>query len=815
MVALIDDFPMVWSPTILVSGNSELIILRDISLNVTRADSLASSGSELAIARPESERETLQPLITSFQASSSDSLTSARIFSPDPDSNWLITESQQIGTSQATQINGAGTYKVIIRNTDGDDTDTPATIEDSVAIGNTVEVTTTEGNVYRLYEQGSGALNLAAGGDSVSITIKRLGRNNNGFALYAVDPLTGSVTLDGQTFTAVQPGYLQAARELARRTGLLFEADSMPAYGDELALTNVRLNSGNHYGVVFFDDANGNVYSSYSAANLGSSVQVQSFLPEDNSQLVFGLEDLQIGSALCDNDFNDLILIIETEPQTGFDQLTVFGDSLSDFGSRSAALYEQVLARDAQPPWSGSTFSNAQANWQTELRTSLDLPFDSDTGSGISNSFIGGLPSPIPATPGNPSYAIGGALSGRETLYDVLAGLNPPQFPPPLLGPPYSLSGLGVQSQIDQALTVDDRRLSRDLVTLWSGGNDLLAAVSQGQDLPSTLSTVLSDTKANLITLLRSGDARSVLVSSLTPLQGVVDGVTYTMPYLSTLPPEWQALIDAGAVEAFKLAVSGMLEEVRAMFPYAALVDFNNEYGFNWSRFRDALGNFASYGIDNTTVSAQADKADDANTYLFFDDVHPTQSGHSMLARSIELTLEAEQQALDAAILNQTIVAEGPIATGTRFNDAITAASGGSVLNGLAGNDLITGLGGADVLNGGDGNDVLTGGGGRNSFRGDAGADVFSITTESLNAGIQTISDFNADQGDRLLLSAAFAEAEGDLFFIPTQQDWQQAVSFQATSEGGLLSVRFGDPATLDGVIALQGVTSFDTAWLS
>ena len=806
---------MAWDPAFVVSDTLELIFLRDISLNLTRADSLASRGSWLAIARPESERETLQKLITSFEASTSESLTSAKIFSSDPASNWLITESQAIGTSQSTQINGAGTYKVLIRNTDGDDSGIPATIEDIVAIGNAVEVTTTEGNVYRLYEQGSGALNLAAGHDSVSITIKRLGRNNNGFALYAVDPVTGAVTLDGQTFTAVQPGYAQAARELATRAGLLFKADSMPAYGEEITLKDVRLNSGSSYGVLFFDDANASVYSSYSAANPGYSVQVQSFLPEDNNQWVLGLEDLQIGSALCDNDFNDLILVIEAEPQKGFEQLTVFGDSLSDFGSRSAALYRQVLAPAAQPAWSGSTFSNAQVNWQTELRTSLGIPYDSTTGAGISNAFIGGGPSPIPAATLNPSYAIGGALSGSQTLFDVLAGLNPPQFPPVLLGPPYLLSGLGVQSQIRQALTVDDKTLDRDLVALWSGGNDLLAAVSTGQDLQATLFTVLQETRASLITLLRSGEARSVLVSTLAPLQGVVDGVTYSMPYLNELPPEWKALFDAGAVTVFRQAFSAMLEEVQAMFPYAALVDFNNEYGFNWSRFGDALGDFASYGIGNTTVASQADKATDANAYLYFDDVHPTESGHRMLARAIELTLQAEQQQLDGAILNQTIVAQGAVANGTRFNDAITAAASGSELNGLAGNDLITGLGGVDALNGGDGDDLLIGGGGLNTYWGGAGADVFAIGSEGLQDGLQTIADFNASQGDRLLLSAAFAEAVGDLFFIPTQQDWQQAVTFQSTAEGGLLSLRFGDPATLDGVIALNGVSSFDTSWLS
>lgn len=806
---------MTWDPAFVVSDTLELIFLRDVSLNVSRADSLASRSSSLAIARPESEAETLQSLISSAEAAAPESLTSARIFSSDPASNWLITEAQAIGSSRGSQINGAGTYRLIISNSGAGAAGIPATIEEIVAVANTVEITTTEGDIYRLYGQGSGALNLVAGSDNVSITIKRLGRNNNGFALYAMDPLTGAVTLDGQTFTAVQPGYLQAARELAARTGLLFDADSMPAYGEEFTLTDVQLSAGNNYGVLFFDDSNGNVYSSYSAANPNFAVQVQSFLPEDNNQLVFGLEDIQIGSDQCDNDFNDLILIIASQPETGFEQLTVFGDSLSDFGSRAAALYRQVLAPDAQPAWSGSTFSNAQANWQTDLRTSLGIPYDSTTGAGISNSFIGGPPSTIPAAPGNPSYAIGGALSGSQTLFDVLAGLNPPQFPPALLGPPYSLSGLGVQSQIRQALTVDEKQLDRDLVTLWSGGNNLLAAVSTGEDLPTTLLTILAETRASLITLLRSGNARSVLLSSLAPLEGEVDGVAYTMPFLNQLPPEWKALLEAGAVTVFRDAFSAMIDEVQAMFPYATLIDFNNEYGFNWSRFGDELGSFASYGISNTTQSSQANLATDPDAYLFFDDVHPTQSGHAMLARSIELTLEAEQPQLEAATLEQTIVAQGTLANGSRFNDAITAFSGGSELRGFAGNDLLTGLGGDDLLDGGEGNDLLIGGGGLNRYRGGAGADVFAIGSDGLADGLQTILDFNAADGDRLQLSAAFAEAVGDLFFIPTQQNWQQAIAFQATAEGGLLEIRFGDPATLDGVIALNGVNSFDTTWLS
>ena len=805
---------MLWNPAITITPDFDLVFLADVSLSITRIDSLTGVRSSFAIARPEAEAETLQPLLTDAQPASPDSLTSSKIFSQDSATNWRSTEGQAIGDSRGTQINGAGTYTPLIFADDQQFPDS-ATIVEAEAIGNTVEIKTSQGLQYQLAQQGTGILNVSENTDQFAITIKRLGRNHNGFALYQVDPETGSVTLNGQTFSVVQPGYANAAFESAAANQLVFNVDEMPEYDEEITLRDVALSPGAEYGILFFNDTRSTTYSSFAAANPGYAVQVQSYLPENDNQLVFALEDLSITDPTCDRDFNDLIITIEAEPKTSFEQLTVFGDSLSDFGSRSAAMYKQVLQRNAVPAWSGSTFSNAQFNWQSELRTWLDIPYDVVTGAGISNSYIGGLPSPIPAAPENPSYAIGGALSGKDTLYDVLAGLTPPQFPPALLGPPYSVSGLGVQSQIEQALTVDNKSLNKDLVTLWDGGNDLLAAVSLGQTLKATLQDVLAKTKANLITLLRSGEARSVLVSTLAPLQGDVDGVAYSMPYLKSLPPDWQAAIQAGAATAFQGAVSAMIEEVKAMFPYAAVVNFYNEYGFNWKRFGDELGNFAEYGVTETTQSAQANQAADANQYLFFDDVHPTESGHEMIAKAMELTLEAEQSSLDAAFLNDTIVADGSVATGSWLNDAITAANSGSQLNGLDGNDWLQGLNGADELKGGDGNDQLCGGGGVNGLNGGLGADVFDITTESLNGGLQTIQDFNAAEGDRLMLSEAYAEAIGDYFFVPTQEDWQKAVSFESTARGGLLSVHFTDPTTLDGLIALNGVQSFDTAWLS
>lgn len=57
---------------------------------------------------------------------------------------------------------------------------------------------------------------------------------------------------------------------------------------------------------------------------------------------------------------------------------------------------------------------------------------------------------------------------------------------------------------------------------------------------------------------------------------------------------------------------------------------------------------------------------------------------------------------------------------------------------------------GNDILNGGAGDDLLNGGGGRNRLTGGMGADTFVLSN---GAGTDTITDFNATEGDRIALS--------------------------------------------------------------
>ncbi|MBN3949127.1 MAG: FG-GAP repeat protein [Nostoc sp. NMS7] len=98
--------------------------------------------------------------------------------------------------------------------------------------------------------------------------------------------------------------------------------------------------------------------------------------------------------------------------------------------------------------------------------------------------------------------------------------------------------------------------------------------------------------------------------------------------------------------------------------------------------------------------------------------------------------------------------------TVTFLNDLNNNISGfdnsNDVINGQGGNDKIDGKSGNDYLRGGAGNDTLIGGAGNDTLVGDAGADRFLYNTNAAfdgsAIGVDTISDFNSCQGDKIIL---------------------------------------------------------------
>jgi len=88
---------------------------------------------------------------------------------------------------------------------------------------------------------------------------------------------------------------------------------------------------------------------------------------------------------------------------------------------------------------------------------------------------------------------------------------------------------------------------------------------------------------------------------------------------------------------------------------------------------------------------------------------------------------------------------------GDAGNDQVLGNLGNDTLDGGDGNDTVRGGQGDDVITGGAGDDWLSGDRGSDTLTGGAGADVFH---SAQGAGIDKVLDFNAAEGDRVLLDS-------------------------------------------------------------
>lgn len=94
---------------------------------------------------------------------------------------------------------------------------------------------------------------------------------------------------------------------------------------------------------------------------------------------------------------------------------------------------------------------------------------------------------------------------------------------------------------------------------------------------------------------------------------------------------------------------------------------------------------------------------------------------------------------------------------GTGQGDKLFGDAGANLLNGQEGNDYLNGGMGSDILQGGKGNDTLDGGLGEDTLTGGEGADRF-VFSSAAQSGADTVTDFNASEGDRLVLARSAFE---------------------------------------------------------
>ena len=292
----------------------------------------------------------------------------------------------------------------------------------------------------------------------------------------------------------------------------------------------------------------------------------------------------------------DFVHAQDAKPAPDYTAIVVFGDSLSDTGN-VADLTEAKYGVRIPGPFADYTDGR--------------FTDGSDTLPPAENYFgvwIEQLAATFPSRPavkasldGGTNYAYGFAFTGRGTSVFSF-GTADSLF--------VTINNIG--QQITDYLATHPKINDKTLFVVWGGANDLLNATSEDDVIDAGINQTL-----NIQRLIDAG-ATQFIVPNLPPL-GLV-------PRLSGSP--------ATSVPA--TAASKLYNEVLGG-GIALLRDFNFGRRLNLSQldvfdlFDEIVATPSKYSLVNVTASSQG-MAVDPDTFLFWDDLHPTTRGHKILA---------------------------------------------------------------------------------------------------------------------------------------------------------------------------------------
>jgi outer membrane lipase/esterase len=279
-----------------------------------------------------------------------------------------------------------------------------------------------------------------------------------------------------------------------------------------------------------------------------------------------------------------------------YTSIVIFGDSLSDTGNVAHLTYDKYGVRVPGP----------YADYTDGRFTDGD-----DTIPAAQKYFgvwIEQFAAMLPAKPiildsldGGTNYAYGFAFTGKGT--SVLT-LSPTSL---------SVNVNNIGQQITDYLATRPVISSRTLFIVWGGANDLLNATSVDDVIKADTNEL-----TNVQRLIDAG-ATQFIIPNLPPL-GLI-------PRLNGIPADSVAAT-AATVLFNQLLKTGL----------GILHDLNFEKHLEFvqldvfSLFNQIVASPESFSLANVTTSSQDLPAVDPDTYLFWDDLHPTTRGHNILA---------------------------------------------------------------------------------------------------------------------------------------------------------------------------------------
>jgi phospholipase/lecithinase/hemolysin len=286
-----------------------------------------------------------------------------------------------------------------------------------------------------------------------------------------------------------------------------------------------------------------------------------------------------------------------TVPPGGFSSVYAFGDSLSDAGNASQATLGHVPVAGV---YSGGRFSNGNV-WVQDVAQNL------------------GLPAPKPSLAGGTDYAFGGAQTGPTSVHAA----NPADLP----------------SQLGQFVASVPNPSPTALYTVWAGSLDVLDIANSTQTPAQQQASVQQavNNEVGFIDGLIAHGAKNLLVMSVTDL-----GVT---PYETARPAS--DATSSTLAQTYNAELGAALQQIMASG--AASIDYINTYAL----LDTAVASPGTYGLTNVTQPVWNGNLVDSNSgtlaatgaaqsgYLFFDNLHPTATGHSLLASAVTQSLTA------------------------------------------------------------------------------------------------------------------------------------------------------------------------------
>ena len=282
-------------------------------------------------------------------------------------------------------------------------------------------------------------------------------------------------------------------------------------------------------------------------------------------------------------------LSASTSTPGSYSQIYAFGDSLSDAGNIYTATAHLLPAS----PYDDGHFSNGPT-WVEDLANDLGLP-------ALTPSLLGGT-----------DFAFGGAETGQEALHNR--------------------NILDLPSQLAQFVSAAPSPAPGALYTLSIGANDVLDSIGAYAANPSGAIANIGQAVANetsFIAALAADGARNVLVMNVPDL-GKAPGETSQGGAVAMTATRLSALYDSelNAALGALAAQSGITIQVMNAFGLLDLA-VSHPAAFGLTNVTDPVWT-GTYGNPNSGQLNAVGAAQ--NGYLFFDQLHPTETGHLALA---------------------------------------------------------------------------------------------------------------------------------------------------------------------------------------